>query len=658
MILLTGMKTKLVPILYLFLVSIALFLHPFEGNGDFWHHVNTGRYIIENLKFPNLDTFSFTANGLPWIAHSWGAGFIFYLLLTFSGIVSISVLTMLVAFVTLYLLYILLRSYGPNKFASLLAVTATAVALSTRFPQRPEIFAYPLTILILLVESKRKENPSIIYLLPIIILIWANLYGSSVLFGVGLIGLLVIRQFIVDGLKYKAINIKLYAVSLVAFIAAFLNPYTYKTVFYFYLYIPQVSTYEGEWAGILKILNNMPFYQLVVLQYLILIYFLFVSLYLILILYSRKILRKFLFQFILSLSIVLPFFAFRTFPLVAILSSPMISICIEYAVHRKNHKVITIPIILTSISFLISFFINPPALSTKQNPELEMLSNFINENHISGNAFNMGYLGGYITYKHYPNILVYFDTRDDLYTNSTAIKDLYIAFQNNGSIIPLLKKYGADFVIGDYVTDNLNYRELFYSLNYVPVYLNDRYFIIVSSKYAKDKKLKTLPFVDPFSKSATKPGQENQALSYYLKLVNKNPDSLTDRIYLASVYSALKKYDDVIKTAKEINVNEKNLLGATQNRAKFTLFAEGYLGKKDCEQTKKYLLLAAKPVSNPIFFKDTQSYIPRVLVFYELICKKDIYQSRMFLNEYLKQLTSPLEKLEVQREFTNEASRL
>ena len=99
-----------------------------------------------------------------------------------------------------------------------------------------------------------------------------------------------------------------------------------------------------------------------------------------------------------------------------------------------------------------------------------------------GNALNLGHLGGYLTYKFHPDILVYFDTRDELYLNSQAVKDLYATFSNNQSAIPILKKYNVDLVIADYFTDGMNYRDLFYSLEYVPVYLNDRYFIIVPKK--------------------------------------------------------------------------------------------------------------------------------------------------------------------------------
>ncbi len=650
---------QLLLIAIFFICIFAFFLHPFEGTGDFYHHVNTGSYIVKNHQFPNLDTYSFTAKGKPWVAHSWGSGLIFFALLSSFGQISITLFNALVATLTLILLYLLLRSYGPSKISSLLTVGITAIAFSTRFPQRPEIFAYPFVLLILLIDAKRKTTPYLIFFLPIIIFLWANMYGSAVLFGIGLVGILAIKQFTIDKFKLKRSALKFYILCLASIIAAFINPYTYKTVFYFYLYIPKVSVYEGEWAGIPRLLESTPIGQLITFQYFVLIYFIFAINLILLLLFSRKILKKFLFQFVMSLTIFLPFFAFRTFPLAAILCAPIISICIEYVIHKKAYAYLFVICCLTLMIFYYSIITNLPKLKNPSNMELNSLTQFIHKNSLSGNALNLGHFGGYITYEFYPSIHVFFDTRDELYLNSQAIKDLYSTYNNNQSVIPLLKKYNVDLVIADFLTDGMNYRDLFYSLEYIPVYLNDRYFIVVPKKIAKEKNLPTLTFLDPFSKSGAKPGYEKQALNYYQQLIKENPNSLNNRLALSSILIELGKFDDAIKITNTINVDESSLFGPLQARNKSDILAQSYMEKNDCINTKKYLELAQKPIGNLLIFKKNINnlYIPRALPFYYLLCENDYISANQALQEYIMTLNSPLEKIEIKKKFDEDAKR-
>lgn len=654
------MKKSLFISAIFFCAIFLFFIHPFEGSGDFYHHVNTGNYIVKNHEFPNLDTYSFTAKGQPWVAHSWGAGLIFYLLLSNFGEISIALFNALLATIILLLLCILLRSYGPSRLSSLATVALVAVAFSTRFPQRPEIFAYLFVTLILLIDSKRKTIPKLIYLLPVIIFLWANIYGSAVLFGVGLIGIIAMKQLLIDIFTHKKYNLVFYFFCIISFFASFANPFTYRSVFYFFIYIPKVSVYEGEWAGIQTLIHSLPAADLLITQYQILIYLIFVLIYLLLLFSSTKVLKKFIFPIVLSISICLPFFAFRIFPLTAVLCAPIISICGEYALHKKRYPLLILAALLLVSSFAISFWINPPQLKANTNRQLEDMSKFISKHRLAGNAFNLGHLGAYITYKFYPNILVFFDTRDDLYTNTSAISELYQTFTNNESVIPLLKKYNADMVIADYVTDQMNYHDLFYSLDYVPVYMNDRYFIAVSTKLAKEKKLKAIVSVDPFSATASKPGLEKQAEAYYRQLVSQNPDSYLDRLYLSTALSAQRKYDEAIKVANDINVNESNTTEPILIRNKADILAVNYVRKKDCTNTEYYLKIAQKPIDKFMIFQSdlTENYTPRATALYYLICKRDLPTGSAALNSYLSQISNPLRKLELQKEFDNEAKQL
>jgi len=127
------------PTIILLLLSI-LFIHPFEGGGDFYHHTNTGKQILEQGTFPYLDIYTHTAHGQPWIAYAWGSGIILYLIYTYFGPIGITFLVWLTGTITILLLYYLLKLSKISKPISLLVILASLAPILTRFPNRPEIF--------------------------------------------------------------------------------------------------------------------------------------------------------------------------------------------------------------------------------------------------------------------------------------------------------------------------------------------------------------------------------------------------------------------------------------------------------------------------------------------------------------------------------------
>src|SRR5512143_1040493 len=38
---------------------------------DLWWHLRNVQYLATYLRFPNIDTYSFTAAGSPWMNHEW-----------------------------------------------------------------------------------------------------------------------------------------------------------------------------------------------------------------------------------------------------------------------------------------------------------------------------------------------------------------------------------------------------------------------------------------------------------------------------------------------------------------------------------------------------------------------------------------------------------
>ena len=165
------------PILY-GLVFILFFLKSlFSLDPDFGWHLTSGQYILEH-GIPRHDIYSYTMPEFPWIHHEWLADVGNYLVYHYLGgyftlsIVYAGMWTMavwLLARSTKHRLLVLLAVTLLLPFAGIRAITWTALLSA---------------VLIILCQSKR---PRVIYFVPAIMLLWANVHGSFV---VGLLYLL------------------------------------------------------------------------------------------------------------------------------------------------------------------------------------------------------------------------------------------------------------------------------------------------------------------------------------------------------------------------------------------------------------------------------------------------------------------------------------
>jgi len=151
------------------------------SDGDFWFHLKTGEYIVKTGLIPRTDLFSFTNYGIPWIAHGWLSGVIFYEVysrLGFNALIFIfAVLTALAFWITYKLSNAHLFVRG---FATLLGVWTVLPNIGVR----PRVFTLLLAsvYLALLARYAREGKGRLIWLLVPLMVLWVNLHGAF-LFG-------------------------------------------------------------------------------------------------------------------------------------------------------------------------------------------------------------------------------------------------------------------------------------------------------------------------------------------------------------------------------------------------------------------------------------------------------------------------------------------
>jgi len=195
-------------VLYLSVIGIhALQLKYAVRDPDLFWHLKVGDWIITNSALPHTGILSRTAANLPWVAYSWGYEVLLSASYSIGGLVGVGVfgvaLTVLVGFFMYWMLY---RLSGTFWLASILAAVACSAFLFNGMP-RPMFLSemlYAVTLTLLL-EAQRRARIQILYWLPLVFVLWANLHIQFIygLFAVGLFAGVNVLQNIADRFNYR-----------------------------------------------------------------------------------------------------------------------------------------------------------------------------------------------------------------------------------------------------------------------------------------------------------------------------------------------------------------------------------------------------------------------------------------------------------------------
>jgi hypothetical protein len=122
--------------------------------------------------------FTFTALGRPWLNQQWGAQIVFASLYRAGSWELIALTRAGVVAVSFWLLYLACRARGAGvRHAAWLCLGALFVSIDG-FAPRPQLIAFLLFALTLAIVASRDRHPSMLWLVPPITLIWANVHGS------------------------------------------------------------------------------------------------------------------------------------------------------------------------------------------------------------------------------------------------------------------------------------------------------------------------------------------------------------------------------------------------------------------------------------------------------------------------------------------------
>jgi len=214
-------------------IGLALFVWlanasglPLLSDPDSQWHIAVGNWMLRHDAVPEVDSYSFTFTGQPWIAKEWLSQLIFagaYDLAGWGGVVILAAAGFAITFALMTRLLM-------GDLKPLPALLFTAAALTMTAPHllaRPYVLAFPLMLwwvagLVRAVEARRAPQP----ILLLVMLLWANLHGGFTL-GIALAGAMALEALVGarDGVERRRLFVDWLKFGVASVLVACITPY-------------------------------------------------------------------------------------------------------------------------------------------------------------------------------------------------------------------------------------------------------------------------------------------------------------------------------------------------------------------------------------------------------------------------------------------------
>jgi hypothetical protein len=156
-----------------------------------WGHLRAGAWILENKAWPHTGLFSQAAN-LPWRDFNWGYDVMGALMFRIFRLRAVPALLMSFRLALAALTFALAGGLKENFWSALVLSTAAQYLLDVMGPGPAcaSVVLFGIELLLLL-EIRRSENLPLLYVLPILFLLWANV-DIGFVYGIGLYALFLV----------------------------------------------------------------------------------------------------------------------------------------------------------------------------------------------------------------------------------------------------------------------------------------------------------------------------------------------------------------------------------------------------------------------------------------------------------------------------------
>ncbi len=145
---------------------------------DLAYQLRAGDQILSGGGIPVVDTWTFTAPGAPWVDQQWGAQVTLAAVFEVGGWTGLVILRAALIGVIFGLLFLVARRRGLDTRRAAWLTLAAFVVAAVALGLRPQLFGMALFALTLLLVTDRRAHPRRLWLVPVVVAIWANVHGS------------------------------------------------------------------------------------------------------------------------------------------------------------------------------------------------------------------------------------------------------------------------------------------------------------------------------------------------------------------------------------------------------------------------------------------------------------------------------------------------
>jgi hypothetical protein len=150
---------------------------------DLAYQVRVGDLMRASGSVLRTDPLTFTAAGQAWLNQQWGAGVLLSLGYAVGGWAGLALLRALLVGLAVGLVFWTARRWLPVRPAAALALVAFVVGIGS-LALRAQLFGIVCFVLVVALLADRRARPRLAFVVPLVVLAWANLHGSFFL-GVG-----------------------------------------------------------------------------------------------------------------------------------------------------------------------------------------------------------------------------------------------------------------------------------------------------------------------------------------------------------------------------------------------------------------------------------------------------------------------------------------
>jgi hypothetical protein len=175
---------------------------------DFYWHLKTGQYLLENRSIPHTDIFSTSKIGSEWVTHEWLSELFMYSIFRLLGYAGLVVAFAAIITATFNLAYRCCQEVAPHPYIAGFALIVGAAATTPTWGVRPQMLSmlFASILVLILRDYCRNGRARAIWLLVPLTVLWVNMHAG---FAMGLAFIvLTIVSLLVDGLLLPGTSIK------------------------------------------------------------------------------------------------------------------------------------------------------------------------------------------------------------------------------------------------------------------------------------------------------------------------------------------------------------------------------------------------------------------------------------------------------------------